>query len=229
MRPLSKKEEAIAGLINFVDVDFATLQVTQTGLKKGYTDATVPFREFVKRTGIHDYSIQKPGVQAIKYISVFALTTRGPEVLEMSFQRPATKGGRMCRVSMLGGLKRPLNLQDKDTLIFFVRDNQLQIANLTNLTERTINPEMASPVKKHEKGTMVMTIAKNRVIHVMEAMPECEANTGSGARANEIAELTGMLLESSAGALVNLLLDELQLENRIQTIPTNNKKYRLCL
>lgn len=228
MRPLSKREEAVVSLLNFTDVDYATLQITQTGLGKGYTDATVPFRDFLKRTGIHDYGLQKAGEQFIKYVDVFGLTAKGTEILRLSFQRPATKGGRMHRLSMLGGIRRPLNIQAGDTLVFSVRDNQLHIANLTHLASRTMESEPAVPAAKPNRGAVVLKIAKDRIIHVMEAMPECEANSGNGARSGEIAELTGMLLERKQGALVNALLDELCFENRIQNIPNNPKKYRLC-
>ena len=227
MRPLSKRESTIGSLLGFVDVDYATLQITKTGLEKGYTDATVPFRDFLKRTGIHDYSLQPAGEPSIKYVDVFGLTDAGVKLLKLSFQRPRTKGGRMFRLSMLGGLKRPLQIRDGDVLLFSVRDNQLALANLTHLAERTTPSEFPLTPEKPQ-GALILRIAKDRLIHVMESTPVCEPTSGTGARATEIADLSGMSLERQRGAIVNALLDELCLEARIESLGNNPKKYRLC-
>jgi hypothetical protein len=229
MRTLSAREKAILNLLEFIGIDYAVLNITTTGLKKGYTDATVPFREFLRRSGIHDYGLQTPGEAHIKYANVFGLTKKGTEVLKLSFQRPATKGGRMCRVSMIGGLKGPIHVQNGDLLIFAVRDNQLHVANLSEIADRTESHGSNSHPVKPEKGAAILGIAKNRIIHVMEAMPECEANAGMGARLGEIAELSGMVLEKKGRVLVGVLLDELCFEGRVQPVPHGTNKYRLCL
>jgi len=226
MRTLSKREAIVVNLFKFIGVDHSMLQITQTGLDKGYTDATVEFREFLKRTGIHEYATQTAGKKSI--VDVFGLTVSGPEVLKLSFLRPATKGGRMFRVSMLGGLRHPLQIQVDDVLIFFVRDNQLNLLNLTQSTDRMPDRESSTASSKVAQGAAILAIAKNRILHVMESIPQCEANSGTGARVIDIGELSGMFLEKRRGTVVNALLDELDFEGQIETSSNNPKKYRLC-
>lgn len=227
MRSLSKRENAVTSLLEFAAVDFAMLHITKTGLEKGYTDATASFRDFLKRTGIHDYSLQSAGEEFIKYVHVFGLTDAGIQLLQISFQRPATKGGRMSRVSMLGGLKRPMQVRDGDILLFTIRENQLALANLTQIAER-VSPEESRSASEKRQGSAILKIAMDRLIHVMEAMPVCESDSGIGARPAEITELSGMSLERQRGALVSVLLDELCLEERIEAVGKNPRKYRLC-
>jgi len=229
MRPFTQREAAVIRLLTFVGIDFAVLQITRTGLDKGYTDATTSFRNFLKRTGIHDFASQRPGEKFIKYVDVFGLTTNGPELFKLSFLRPAAKGGRMFRVSMVGGIKRPLHIQDTDVLMFSVRENQLQVANLTDAVHRMADSDHIGVSSGHTaRGATIVTIAKNRILHVMELMPECEAKTGSGARAVEIGELTGMFLETHRTSLVNALVEELRGEGRIEPVPNDRGRFRLC-
>jgi hypothetical protein len=228
MRSLTARENAIIRLFQFIGVDHAILQITQTGLAKGYTDATIPFRQFLKRTGIHDYMLQRAGKKFIKYVDVFGFTTGEPQLLKVSFQRPATKGGRMFRISMLGSLRQPLQIQDADLLLFFVHENQLRLANLTQMTARLVEQKPLSFSSRTQQGSTIVTIAKNRILHVMEAMPECEPGVGNGTRPTEIAELSGMLLEKYPGRFVNALLDDLLFEQCIEISTKIPKKLRLC-
>jgi hypothetical protein len=227
MRPFIPSEIRLLATLTFCCPDHATLHVSPTAFRKGYTDATTPVREFLQRTGIHDFGSQQPGERNIRYIDVVGLTTEGSQQQKLSFLRPASKNGRMCRVSMLRGLKRPLSLLADDVLLCTVKDQKLHLCNLTWIAQRDAQsvgekPEKTAPLS----GLSIMAAAKSRVIHVMRCMPECKAIRGKGARTPEISELSGISFSQRPSLLVNAILDELLIEGQVEIV--NGKRYRLC-
>ncbi len=55
MRPYNTFETKNVKFLVDKQVEFATIQITETGLKKGILDATAPVRAFLKEKGLHDY------------------------------------------------------------------------------------------------------------------------------------------------------------------------------
>lgn len=74
-------------------VRFATLQVTETGLKKSILDATAPVRAYLKESGIHDYELQPQGEMGKRLIDTYILTEMGQYPTRTSLYRPLTKKG----------------------------------------------------------------------------------------------------------------------------------------
>lgn len=54
-------------------VEFTTIQITETGLRKSILDATAPVRSYLKEQGIHDYSLQQQGTEHKRAIDTFVL------------------------------------------------------------------------------------------------------------------------------------------------------------
>lgn len=227
MRPLHPEEAQLLALLTFCGADHALLHVSRTALGKGYADATIPLRDFLLRTGIHDFNAQPSGEHAIRYVDVVGLSPEGPQQMKLSFQRPATKNGRMCRVSMLVGLKRPLNLLKGDIILISANQQCLQLCNLTSIARRPADSTtVAHANSPPDGGGAIVAAAKKRVIHVMRCMPECRAVMGPGARSVEIGELSGLVLKQRASLLVNTILDELLVDGHVELVGA--KRYRLC-
>ena len=56
-------------------IEFATIQITETGYAKGILDATAPVRAYFKEKGVHDYEQQKQGEK--KIINAAIITETG--------------------------------------------------------------------------------------------------------------------------------------------------------
>ena len=225
MRELHPHESVCANILSFSGLDYALLHITQTGLDKGYTDATKGFREFLLRAGVHDFENQQAGETHIKYLDTVGLTAEGPQNLKLSLQRPAAKEGRMFRLSMLGGLKQPLQIEAGDLLLFSCRENKLRLLNLTSIAES--RPDQATAPSDQKETNKTIGAAKERILHVMQCMPSCRALSGAGASMRDIGDLSGMLLQNNRYALTNALLEELIIEGRIELL-TTTRRLRLC-
>lgn len=71
----------------------AFLVPTPTGYEKSIMDATMPLRELLKETNIHDYDMQKQGPAAKVLLETFFLTAKESIKTEASVYRPITKQG----------------------------------------------------------------------------------------------------------------------------------------
>jgi hypothetical protein len=223
MRELTILESRILNALSLCGLDHALITVSSNALKKGFTDATVPLREFLRRQSIHNFDAQANGKHSIAYYPIMALGRDGWVDGEISFQRPATKGGRMCRISKIGGIKTILELEPNDVLLCFVRNGILHFMNLT----RFGTFEQGIDLQERSHGATIINAAKQRVLFVMRCMPECSA-AGKGARCSEIAELSGLILETRKSALVLPLLNELVNEGQVNVPPKQKNTFRLC-
>lgn len=228
MRPPRANESSFLRLFSFYGMDYALLHVTRTALDKGYTDATSAFRRFLSRHGVHDFGTQGAGKDLIRYLEVTALTVEGGSAVQLSFQRPATKGGRMYRVSKLGTLKAVLNLLPDDLILCSVQGSKLYLANLTSVAEGRVSNQVSEPNPTASRGATIISAAKDHLLRVMNLMPECKAETGTGAKGAEIGELTGMMLDWSRFAIANAVLEELLLAGKIEVASNKPRRYRLC-
>ena len=79
----------------FVDkqVDFTTIQITETGLKKSILDATAPVRAYLKENSVHDYDVQPQGSEHKRIIDTYILTETTHYLTKTSLYRPVTKKG----------------------------------------------------------------------------------------------------------------------------------------
>ena len=74
-------------------IQFATIQITETGLKKSILDATAPVRAYFKENGIHDYENQPQGELGKRMLDTYILTETGQHFTKTSLYRPITKKG----------------------------------------------------------------------------------------------------------------------------------------
>ncbi len=74
-------------------IEFATIQITETGLKKSILDATAPVRTYLKEKGVHDYEKQLQGPDNKRVIDTYILTEGSQYLTKTSLYRPVTKKG----------------------------------------------------------------------------------------------------------------------------------------
>lgn len=74
-------------------VEYATIQITETGFKKSILDATAPVRAYFLEKGIHNYEKQPQGPENKKLVDTFILTELSMHATQSSLYRPVTKKG----------------------------------------------------------------------------------------------------------------------------------------
>lgn len=93
MRPYTDFEAKNVKFLVDKQVQFATIQITETGLKKSILDATAPVRTYLKENGMHDYERQPQGELGKRSIDTYILTDTGQHHTKTSLYRPITKKG----------------------------------------------------------------------------------------------------------------------------------------
>lgn len=92
----NKDELTTVGVAQFLStrgILHAIVYLTATGLKKCTLDATLPVREFLLRTGIHDYSRQAQGPEFKVVVPGCFLTQYRSYQTKISFNRPRSGNG----------------------------------------------------------------------------------------------------------------------------------------
>lgn len=74
-------------------VEFATIQITETGFEKSILDATAPVRTYFLERGVHDYANQLQGTEHKVLKRAVVLTQCEAYATNMSLYRPITKKG----------------------------------------------------------------------------------------------------------------------------------------
>ena len=74
-------------------IEFSTIQITETGLKKSILDATAPVRAYLKEKNVHDYDSQLQGQEYKHVIDTYILTEATRFFTKTSLYRPVTKKG----------------------------------------------------------------------------------------------------------------------------------------
>ncbi len=93
MRPYNAFETRNVKFLVDQQVEFATIQITATGLKKSILDATAPVRAYFKEKGVHDYDLQAQGPQHKRTVDTYILTDSSCHLTKTSLYRPVTKKG----------------------------------------------------------------------------------------------------------------------------------------
>lgn len=125
-------------------IEYATIQITATGLKKGILDATAPVRAYFLDNGIHNYEEQLQGEENKKLIQSYILTETEIYDTQSSLYRPVTKKGdpRMWVYK----IKQFVNPDDIFALIAY--NECLYIINLTQIDiEEAYNSALINPIK----------------------------------------------------------------------------------
>ncbi len=93
MRPFNDFETKNVKFLVNNQVDYATIQITETGLKKSILDATAPVRAYFKEHGIHDYENQLQGELGKRFVDTYILNECEQFLTKTSLYRPVTKKG----------------------------------------------------------------------------------------------------------------------------------------
>lgn len=128
MRQLSPKERRNSGVLETTVGDFAYLQPTATGLSKSILDAIGPLRDYLRREGVHDYSIQRQGPENKRELAARLITDAQVVTTTASLYRPKTKQGDP-RIWFKG---LPEMTSPNDILGIVAKDGVLYVFNLTN-------------------------------------------------------------------------------------------------
>lgn len=93
MRPYNSFETVNIKFLVDKQIEFTTIQVTETGLQKSILDATAPVRAYLKEKEIHDYDLQPQGPEHKRLIDTYILTETNRYLTKTSLYRPITKKG----------------------------------------------------------------------------------------------------------------------------------------
>ncbi len=159
MRPYNALETENVKILVDRQIDFATIQITETGLQKSILDATAPVRSFLKESGLHDYELQNQGSEHKRLIETNILTETEQFRTQTSLYRPVTKkGDPRLWVNRLKSLE-PLKANDIFALIVF-----RGILYVFNLTSVDLGKAVRSPIETPLKDLlMALTALKNEV------------------------------------------------------------------
>ncbi|MBD5170877.1 MAG: MvaI/BcnI restriction endonuclease family protein [Bacteroidales bacterium] len=93
MRPYNAFENKNVKFLVDKQIEFATIQITETGLKKSILDATAPVRAYFKEKNVHDYDLQLQGPEHKRIIDTYIMTEDARFLTKTSLYRPLTKKG----------------------------------------------------------------------------------------------------------------------------------------
>lgn len=93
MREYNPFEERNVQFLVNKRIDYATIQITQTGINKSTLDATAPVRSFFKEHGIHDYERQPQGPANKVFKETYILSETDFLKTKTALYRPITKNG----------------------------------------------------------------------------------------------------------------------------------------
>ena len=93
MRPYNAFETKNVKFLVDKQIEFATIQITETGLNKSILDATAPVRAYLKEKNVHDYDMQLQGPEHKRIIDTYIMTETARYLTKTSLYRPVTKKG----------------------------------------------------------------------------------------------------------------------------------------
>ena len=146
MRPYNSFEAKNVKFLIDNQVDFATIQITETGLRKSIMDATAPVRAYLKEKDIHDYSIQPQGPENKRCVRTYMMTETAHYVTQTSLYRPITKkGDPRLWVNKVKGVDF---LHADDIFILIAHKEILFAINISTLDiKKVCNSLIESPLK----------------------------------------------------------------------------------
>ncbi|MBD5351325.1 MAG: MvaI/BcnI restriction endonuclease family protein [Bacteroides sp.] len=93
MRPYNAFETKNVKFLVDKQIEFATILITETGLKKSILDATTPVRAYFKEKNVHDYDSQLQGPEHKRIVDTYIMTETAQFRTKTSLYRPVTKKG----------------------------------------------------------------------------------------------------------------------------------------
>lgn len=156
MRPFNDFETKNVKFLVNNQVDYATIQITETGLKKSILDATAPVRAYFKEHNVHDYDTQPQGELGKRLVDTYILNECEQFLTKTSLYRPVTKKGdpRMW-VNKVRGVDF---LKANDIFAIITHKGLLFVVNLTTVDiPKVCKSPIMTPLK-----TLVSEIAASK-------------------------------------------------------------------
>ena len=159
IRPYNAFETKNVKFLVDKQVEFTTIQVTETGLKKSILDATAHVRAFFKEKNIHDYETQLQGPEHKRIVNTYILTEDAQYFTKTSLYRPITKkGDPRLWVNKVRDVEF---LHANDIFAIIAHRGVFYVVNLTNVNaEKTYSSLIDTPLKdlikniSHEKNSV---------------------------------------------------------------------------
>lgn len=165
-------------------VEYATIQITETGFKKRILDATAPVRAYFLEKGVHDYEKQLQGPENKRLIETFILTDIEERKTLSSLYRPQTKNGD----PRIWVYKITEYIDPDEIFALIANKNKLYVINLSKIDiERSYKSRLVNPIRDlindlHGQATSVseelLGMIQNRMSDWIPS--ELMADTGIG-------------------------------------------------
>lgn len=196
MRPFNAFEEKNISFLVKQQIDFATIEVTPTGLKKSILDATYPVREYFKKHKIHDYSLQGKGENNKVYLSTIIFERATVHETKTSLYRPETKDGD----PRLWIYKATAHVSPNDILILIAHQGNLFVIDMTKIDlENCFNSQIMTPLKD-----FLITLSKQNKGIAEELLGLIKTKVSGWHRAEVLADTgIGRTIESLLGITMN--------------------------
>lgn len=186
MRPYDAFETKNVKFLVDKQIEFATIQITETGLKKSILDATTPVRTYFKEKNVHDYDLQLQGPEHKRIVDTYIMTETAQFLTKTSLYRPVTKkGDPRLWVNKVRGVEF---LRANDIFAIIVHKNIFFTVNLSTVDiPKVCHSPIDTPLKdlifelSREKNSVsdeLLGLIKDRMTDWMPA--EILADTGIG-------------------------------------------------
>jgi len=128
MRELDVQERKRLKYLTDKSIEFTLIQPTRTGLGKCILDATGPVRNYLGGLGLHEFALQRQGIQNRKYLGAKLLGANSEVSSSASLYRPIAKNGDpRIWFSGLRDFAAP-----NDILAIIADGNDLHVINVTH-------------------------------------------------------------------------------------------------
>lgn len=186
MRPYNGIEIKNVEFLVDKQVDFTSIQITETGFKKSILDATAPVRTYLKEKGVHNYELQPQGPEHKRSIDTFILTETSQYLTRTSLYRPLTKkGDPRLWVNKIRDVEF---LRPNDIFALIAFNNNLYAINLSKVDiPEVYRSKLDTPLKdliyiiskaKSSVSNELLDLIKNKMTDWLPA--EVLADTGIG-------------------------------------------------
>lgn len=129
MKDLNLQEQGNINFLNEKGISFCLVQLTENILSKSIFDATTQIRAFLKKEGIHDFSLQKNGQDDKLLINTYILTFARVIKTETSLYRAGTRGDeRMWFGSPILTVTKP-----DDLYAIFEKEHEIYLINISKI------------------------------------------------------------------------------------------------
>ncbi len=196
MRPYNDFElNNIQFLVN-KQINFTTIQITETGLKKSILDATAPVRSYFLESNLHDYSQQKLGTDNKVFIPTHILTDCSIFTTQTSLYRPETKKGdpRLWVYGLTSYVK------SDDIFAIIIYEKTFYVININQINiKKAYESQIISPLKD-----FIETLTKEKMSIAQELLALIKKNFTNWNKAEILADTgIGRTIESMSGISMN--------------------------